>query len=98
MKHRNRKPQHAAEPARESWRRVIAEWATVLVVYLFVSTCVVQGYVISTPSMENTLLIGDHLWVDKLAYAPGGDFLGRLTALSRCEARRHCCLSIPVEH
>ena len=78
MKRRNRKPQPAAEPARESWRRVIAEWATVVVVYLFVSTCVVQGYVIPTPSMENTLLIGDHLWVDKLAYAPGGDFLGKL--------------------
>ena len=49
-----------------------------LVVYLFVSTCIVQGYVIPTPSMENTLLVGDHLWVDKLAYAPSGDGLGRL--------------------
>ena len=78
MKRRNKKPQPVAETARESWRRVIAEWATVLVVYLFLSTCVVQGYVIPTPSMENTLLIGDHLWVDKLAYAPGGDFFGKL--------------------
>ncbi len=49
-----------------------------LVVYLFVSTCIVQGYVIPTPSMENTLLIGDHLWVDKLAYAPSDNVLGRL--------------------
>jgi len=32
----------------------------------------VQAYVIPTGSMEDTLLIGDHLLVDKLAFAPSG--------------------------
>jgi len=32
----------------------------------------VQAFVIPTGSMEDTLLIGDHLLVDKLAYAPSG--------------------------
>jgi signal peptidase I len=32
----------------------------------------VQAFVIPTGSMEDTLLIGDHLLVDKLAYAPPG--------------------------
>jgi signal peptidase I len=32
----------------------------------------VQAFVIPTGSMEDTLLIGDHLLVDKLAYAPAG--------------------------
>jgi signal peptidase I len=32
----------------------------------------VQAFVIPTGSMEDTLLIGDHLLVDKLAYSPAG--------------------------
>ena len=32
----------------------------------------VQAFVIPTGSMEDTLLIGDHLLVDKLAFAPAG--------------------------
>ncbi len=38
--------------------------------YFFVTTCIAQGYVIPTGSMEGTLLIGDHLVVDKVSYAP----------------------------
>ena len=32
----------------------------------------VQSFVIPSPSMEETLLVGDHLLVDKLTYAPTG--------------------------
>jgi signal peptidase I len=39
---------------------------------LFGTTTLVQAFVIPTGSMEDTLLIGDHLLVDKLAYAPSG--------------------------
>jgi signal peptidase I len=39
---------------------------------LFGTTTLVQAFVIPTGSMEDTLLIGDHLLVDKLAYAPEG--------------------------
>jgi signal peptidase I len=55
-------------------RGVIAEWAVTLIVLLFGTTNLVQAYVIPTGSMENTLLVGDHVLVDKLAYAPSGDF------------------------
>ncbi len=67
-----------ARQASAPWRRTVAEWAFTLIAYLFVTTCVVQGYVIPTGSMENTLLVGDHLLVDKLAYAPTDNFLGPL--------------------
>jgi signal peptidase I len=39
---------------------------------LFGTTTLVQAFVIPTGSMEDTLLIGDHLLVDKLTYAPSG--------------------------
>jgi signal peptidase I len=52
-------------------RSFIAEWVVMFVVLLFGTTNLVQAYVIPTGSMENTLLVGDHVLVDKLAYAPG---------------------------
>ena len=53
-------------------RGVLAEWAITILLLLFLTTTLVQAYVIPTGSMEDTLLIGDHLLVDKLAYAPTG--------------------------
>src|SRR5256714_2631950 len=51
-------------------RNSIAEWAVTILLLLFGTTTLVQAFVIPTGSMEDTLLIGDHLLVDKLAYAP----------------------------
>src|SRR6195256_1993889 len=53
-------------------RGTIAEWTITILLLLFGTTTLVQAFVIPTGSMENTLLIGDHLLVDKLAYAPPG--------------------------
>jgi signal peptidase I len=53
-------------------RNGIAEWAVTILLLLFGTTTLVQAFVIPTGSMEDTLLIGDHLLVDKLAYAPAG--------------------------
>src|SRR3984957_15644733 len=55
-------------------RGTIAEWTITILLLLFGTTTLVQAFVIPTGSMEDTLLIGDHLLVDKLAYAPGGKF------------------------
>jgi signal peptidase I len=52
-------------------RGFIAEWVVTFIVLLFGTTNLVQAYVIPTGSMENTLMVGDHVLVDKLAYAPG---------------------------
>lgn len=57
---------------REHARNSVAEWAVTILLLLFGTTTLVQAFVIPTGSMEDTLLIGDHLLVDKLAYAPAG--------------------------
>jgi signal peptidase I len=64
--------------AREAPRGFVAEWAVTIILLLFGTTTLVQAFVIPTGSMEDTLLIGDHLLVDKLAYAPGGPVSGRV--------------------
>ena len=53
-------------------RGAIAEWTVTVLLLLFGTTTLVQAFVIPTGSMENNLLVGDHLLVDKLAYAPVG--------------------------
>jgi signal peptidase I len=56
----------------EPQRGFIAEWAVTIILLLFGTTNLVQAFVIPTGSMEDTLLIGDHLLVDKLAFSPYG--------------------------
>jgi signal peptidase I len=69
----NEEPLDVREPTQaESPRGFIAEWAVTIILLLFGTTNLVQAFVIPTGSMEDTLLIGDHLLVDKLAYAPQG--------------------------
>ncbi|MBI5281648.1 MAG: signal peptidase I [Candidatus Solibacter usitatus] len=53
-------------------RGAIAEWTITILLLLFGTTTLVQAFVIPTGSMEDNLLIGDHLLVDKLAFAPAG--------------------------
>jgi signal peptidase I len=60
------------QPSRPEPRGAIAEWTVTILLLLFGTTTLVQAFVIPTASMEDTLLIGDHLLVDKLAYAPAG--------------------------
>lgn len=56
----------------ETRRGFVADWAFNIVILLFATTTLVQAFVVPTGSMEGTLLIGDHLFVDKLAYSPAG--------------------------
>lgn len=69
-------PGGPADPAgphapRRAYVRDYAETLLVAVlVVLFMTTFVTQNSVIPTPSMEDTLLIGDYLLVNKVAFAP----------------------------
>jgi signal peptidase I len=55
-----------------------------VVIAIFVITFLVQAFQIPSESMENTLLIGDYLLVDKVDYANGGMW-GRLLPYSKIE-------------
>jgi len=57
----------------------------------------VQAFVIPTGSMEDTLLIGDHLLVDKLSYAPSGLGLQAHPALRGRSARRYHRFPLSVD-
>ena len=59
-------------------RGFIAEWTVTIVLLLFGTTTLVQAFVIPSASMEDTLLIGDHVLVDKLTYSPDGAASKRL--------------------
>jgi signal peptidase I len=60
------------EVTRGVQRGFIAEWTVTIILLLFGMTVLVQAFVIPSASMEDTLLIGDHVLVDKLIYAPSG--------------------------
>src|ERR1035441_754326 len=53
----------------------VASICSVLVVGLFILTFLAQNFVIPSGSMENTLLVGDHLVVDRITLAPDAKWM-----------------------
>ena len=68
----------AAETAiqKSTAREYLESLVVTVILALFGTTFLIQAFKIPSSSMEDTLLIGDHLMVDKVSYAP--DFLARL--------------------
>jgi signal peptidase I len=60
----------ANQPKREDWPASIKSLAATVVIAVFVITFVVQAFQIPSPSMENTLLVGDYVLVDKVSFGP----------------------------
>ena len=60
--------------SRKKKNSVIIEWLDALIFAVvavsLINIFLFQNYKIPTPSMENTLLVGDHLYVSKTAYGP----------------------------
>ncbi|HZD94499.1 MAG TPA: signal peptidase I [Candidatus Sulfotelmatobacter sp.] len=63
---KNRAKQDKPERPKETLPESIAGIASVLVVGLFILTFVVQHFEIPSRSVEKTLLVGDHVFVDRL--------------------------------
>jgi signal peptidase I len=57
----------------DDWPSSVQSLLSTVVIAIFVITFAVQAFQIPSESMENTLLIGDYLLVDKLRYGNGKD-------------------------
>lgn len=73
----------AAEPekppkAKETTAEFIQSIAALLAVGLFIITFCLQAFEIPSSSMENTLLIGDHVFVDRVNLAPKTSWVNHL--------------------
>jgi signal peptidase I len=75
---KNKKEIEKAEQPRESTVEFLASLAAVLVTGLFIITFIVQAFEIPSSSMENTLLIGDHVFVNRVQFAPPSHWVGPL--------------------
>jgi len=61
---------------RETTVEFLASLAAVLVTGLFIITFILQAFEIPSSSMENTLLIGDHVFVNREQFAPATHWIG----------------------
>lgn len=68
----------AGEKPKETTVEFLSSLSAVLVTGLFIITFVVQAFEIPSSSMENTLLIGDHVFVNRVQFAPQSSWVGRL--------------------
>jgi signal peptidase I len=67
---KSQKKELVPEKKKETTMEFIASMAVVLVVGLFIITFNLQAFEIPSSSMEDTLLIGDHVFVDRVTPAP----------------------------
>jgi len=86
-----------AQEKADAPRGTIAEWTVTILLLLFGTTTLVQAFVIPTGSMEDTLLIGDHLLVDKLTYSPPGAISKHLLPYSEVKRGDIIVFRYPVD-
>lgn len=73
-----KKDKKKTEKPKETLSESIAGIAAVLVSGLFIITFIVQAFEIPSRSMVNTLLVGDHVFVDRLTPVTRSKFIGPL--------------------
>ena len=79
-------------------REYLESIVVAVILALFVRTIAVQAYKIPTGSMEENLLIGDHLLVNKLVYSPSlGSFEDRLFGKKGIERGHVVVFKFPEE-
>ncbi|HET9408603.1 MAG TPA: signal peptidase I [Candidatus Sulfotelmatobacter sp.] len=68
----------APEKPKETTVEFLSSLAAVLVTGLFIITFVMQAFEIPSQSMEDTLLVGDHVFVNRIQFAPKTSWIGPL--------------------
>lgn len=72
-------------PPKSTMREYFESFVVTLIMALFGMTFILQAVTVPTGSMQNTILIGDYLLVNKFIFTPGG---GELPFLPQREIRR----------
>jgi signal peptidase I len=77
-------------------RREIFAWMWIVLGYLLINGTVGQARVVPTGSMENTILIGDHLMMSRIGYDIGIPFTGLHVPLWRNPKRQQVIVFSPM--
>jgi len=85
------------EKPRETTVEFLASLAGVLVTGLFIITFVLQAFEIPSSSMENTLLIGDHVFVNRVLFAPATHWMGPLLPYREIQRQNIVVFLSPAE-
>lgn len=72
----DKKQAEKPEKPRETTIEFLSSLAAVLVTGLFIITFALQAFDIPSSSMENTLLIGDHVFVNRIGFSPRSRWIG----------------------
>ena len=64
-----------------------------VILALFGTTFIVQAFKIPTPSMENNLLVGDHLLVNKFTFGTPGSWIDAVLPFNQVDRGRRCQVS-----
>jgi signal peptidase I len=68
-----------------------------LIVFLFATTTLVQAYVVPTGSMEGTVMIGDHMLVDRVTYSNPGSWGSHLLPYRDVQRGDIVCFHYPED-
>jgi signal peptidase I len=94
---RDSKKEEIEEKPRETTVEFLASLAAVLVTGLFIITFVLQAFEIPSSSMENTLLIGDHVFVNRVLFAPATRWMGPLLPYREIQRQNIVVFLSPAE-
>lgn len=86
------------EKPKETTVEFLASLAGVLVTGLFIITFILQAFEIPSSSMEDTLLIGDHVFVNREVFAPVTHWIGPLMPYREIRHGDIVVFLSPAEH
>jgi signal peptidase I len=95
VKSQTAKPQNEKLTTRQKVRREMVAWFWVGLVFLLINGAIGQARVIPSGSMEDTLLIGDHLIMSRIGYDAGIPFTSLHVSLWRNPKRQQIIIFKP---
>jgi signal peptidase I len=93
---KKKKQEEAGLPVKAKIQREIIAWFWVGLAFLLINGTIGQARVIPSGSMENTLLVGDHLIMSRIGYDAGVPFTDVHLSLWRNPSRQQIVIFRPV--